>query len=249
MGEHQPSLFNAAGTAPRSRRGGVRAGAGRPPIGRRAGSPHKARDELTRHHAVHVVLRVVREMHGLRKRKVFHAVRDATITVAKREDFRIVHLSIQRTHVHLLVEADDKMALARGMQGFQISAAKLMNAAVTRRGERRRRGQVFADRYHAEIIKNPRQARHALGYVLNNWRKHGEDRVGAARGWLVDPFSSGGTFPEWKELQGSPFMWKLRETYAPMVVWRPRSWLLREGWMTRGPISCRDVPGTGRSAE
>jgi hypothetical protein len=27
---------------------------------------------------------------------------------------------------------------------------------------------VFPDRYHAEIITSPRQARHALSYVLSN---------------------------------------------------------------------------------
>jgi REP element-mobilizing transposase RayT len=50
-------------------------------------------------------------------------VRDASITAALRERFRIIHVSLQRDHVHMLVEAEDKAALARGMQGFQISAA------------------------------------------------------------------------------------------------------------------------------
>jgi hypothetical protein len=71
--------------------------------------------------------------------------------------------------VHLLVEADDKDALASGMQGFQISAAKHLNAALSRgKPGQRRRGSVFPDRYHAEIITSPRQARHAIAYVLLN---------------------------------------------------------------------------------
>src|SRR5690606_20930851 len=98
---------------------------------------------------------------SLRKRKMYRALRGATITTVRREDVRIVHVSIQRSHVHLLVEADGKRALARGMQGFQISAAKLMNAEIVVEGIRRR-GQVFADRYHVEIITSPRQARHTL---------------------------------------------------------------------------------------
>jgi hypothetical protein len=40
--------------------------------------------------------------------------------------------SAQRTHLHLLVEAKDKEALAAGMQGFQISAAKHLNAAISK---------------------------------------------------------------------------------------------------------------------
>ena len=116
-------------------------------------------------------LRVVREVGNLRRRCVYQAIREATLTTALRENFRIVQLSIQRTHVHLLVEAKDKDALAAGMQGFQISAAKHLNAAISKgRPGARRRGNVFPDRYHAEIITSPRRARHALSYVMINWR-------------------------------------------------------------------------------
>src|SRR5262245_11446493 len=158
---------------------------GRKPKGRRAGSPHKARPELKPYWPVHVVLRVHEDLRGLRKRHFYKALREATITSTLRETsyapgtgfFRIVHISIQGTHVHLLTEAGSKEALSRGMQGFQISAAKHINRAYSEklRLARRRRGSVFPDRFHEEIIKSPRQARHALSYVLNNWRKHRED--------------------------------------------------------------------------
>jgi hypothetical protein len=112
---------------------------------------------------------------------------------------------------------------------------------------RLRRGRVFADRYHVEVITTPTRARHALGYVLSNWRKHGEDREGLASTWLVDPFSTGILFPDWKELQEQPWMWPIRETYDPLMVRRPQSWLLREGWKKAGgPISARDVPSKAR---
>src|SRR5215467_10025105 len=144
-------------------RGGKRRGAGRPPKGKRAGAPHKERPALNPRYPVHVVLRVVAAVGSLRRRCVYQAIREATITTARREDFRIIHLSIQRTHVHLLVEADGKEALAKGMQGFQISAAKQLNAAISHsRPGPRRRGTVFPDRYHAEIITSPTQARHTM---------------------------------------------------------------------------------------
>jgi REP element-mobilizing transposase RayT len=194
-----------------------------------AGAPHKKRPTLKRWQPVHVVLRVVEDVGSLRKRHMYKALREATISVARRElndlrdgAFRIVHLSIQRHHVHLLVEADHKLALSRGMQAFQISAAKHLNRAVSivriRRAspdalraagasgaanglraysvtgakrllreqrELRRRGTVFPDRFHQEIISTPKQARHALAYVLNNWRKHREDRWDFAAQWSV----------------------------------------------------------------
>ena len=173
-------------------------------------------------------------------------MRDATVTAALRERFRIVHISLQRDHVHLIVEAEHKAALARGMQGFTISAARHVNIALGDRGQPRR-GKVFADRYHVVVITTPTQARHTLRYVLSNWRRHKEDREGLASTWLVDPFSSAISFPDWAELDGQPWMWPIRETYDPLMVRRPQSWLLQEGWkLGGGPISAREVPSRRR---
>jgi REP element-mobilizing transposase RayT len=232
------------------KRGGKRRGAGRKPKGWRAGSPHKARPELNARHPVHVVLRVIGAVGNLRRRFTYRAIRQATLTTARREDFRIVHVSIQRTHVHLLVEANDKGALASGMQGFQISAAKHLNAAISKgRPGPRRRGTVFPDRYHAEIITSPTQARHALSYVLGNWRKHQEDRALPMREWKIDWFSTAAMFPGWAEYapyEEEPFLWRGPQTYDPLVVYQPRTWLLRDGWKKSGPISCHEVPSAKR---
>src|SRR6185436_9399400 len=213
------------------KRGGKRRGAGRPPKGPRAGSPHKERPYLHARYPVHVTLRVVGAVGNLRRRCVYQAIREATLTTARREDFRIIHLSVQRTHVHLLVEADDKAALASGMQGFQISAAKHLNAAISkRRPGPRRRGPVFPDRYHAEIITSPTQARHALSYVMNNFRRHREDQTGSASTWLVDWYSTAVMFPGWAEYGDEPFLWRGPDTYDPLIAYQPRTWLLRAGW-------------------
>jgi REP element-mobilizing transposase RayT len=224
------------------RRGGKRKGAGRKPKGVRAGAAHQARPTVKPYHALHIVMRVVPAVGNMRRRLLYRALRDATITAALRERFRIVHVSIQRTHIHMLAQAKNAAALARGMQGFQISAARHINTALGVDKYRRRRGPVFADRYHLEVIMSPKRARHALSYILNNWRKHREDQQGLASTWLVDPFSSGILFPDWKELEGKDVMWPLRETYDPLVVYRPQTWLLLEGWKMHGSLSARDVP-------
>jgi putative transposase len=226
------------------KRGGKRRGAGRPPKGARAGAPHRARPYLADRYPVHVVLRVVAAVGSLRRRRAYHAIRQATLTTARRENFRIVHLSIQRTHVHLLVESKDKAALASGMQGFQISAAKHLNAALSHgQPGPRRRGAVFPDRYHAEIITSPRQARHALAYVINNWRKHEEDLRAKTRGWRIDWLSSAAMFPDFTEYGDAAFLWHGPPTYEPLQVFRPKTWLLREGWKKHSAtISCHECP-------
>src|SRR5215471_11441161 len=222
------------------RRGGKRKGSGRKPKGKRAGTRHEARPVVKPCHALHVVMRVVDAVGNLRRRSMYKAVRDASVVAAVRERFRIVHVSIQRTHIHMLAEAENKEALARGLQGFQISVARNINTMMGPDKYRRRRGKVFEDRYHLEVIKNPKQARHALSYVLNNWRKHSEDQTGLAATWLVDPFSSGISFPDWQELADKDWMWPIRDSYDPLVVRRPQSWILREGWKCCGAISARD---------
>jgi putative transposase len=230
------------------KRGGKRRGAGRPPKGARAGERHKRRPPHDGGHPVHVVLRVVKAVGSLRRRRTYQAIREATRVAARRGDFRIVHLSIQRTHVHLLVEAKGKAALAAGMQGFQISAAKHLNAAVSKgRPGPRRKGTVFPDRYHAVVIDSPRQARHALSYVMNNWRKHAEDRGEFTRHWHIDWYASGAMFPGWKEQGEKGFALRGPPEWPVMLVSTPRTWLLRTGWQMHGAISCREVPSAARN--
>ena len=227
------------------KRGGKRRGAGRPAKGPRSSSPHKTRPVHRARYPVHVVLRVAPAVGNLRRRDVYQAIREASLITARRDDFRIVQLSLQRTHVHLIVEADDKRALASGMQGFQISAAKRINAiAAHGEAESRRRGAVFTDRYHAVPITSPRQARHVLSYVLGNWRKHEEDRSGPGRSWNVDWFSSAPMFAGWQEDADEAFLMRHPPTYEPLMVRRPRTWLMREGWKRAGAISQRDVPSS-----
>jgi putative transposase len=224
-----------------SRRGGKRKRAGRPKQGLRASERHEKRPALRPSQPVHVVLRAAHEVGYLRKRAIYHAIRKAMIVTFAREDFRIVHVSLQGTHVHLLVKAQDRMALAGGMQAFQISAAKRINAAISVRRATRRRGSVFPDRYHAEIITSRRRARHALAYVLNNWRKHEEHRAPELRDLRIDPFSSAASFDGWRDLDDTTSCFP--GSYVPLPVWKPKTWLLSEGWKLYGLVATTETPG------
>jgi REP element-mobilizing transposase RayT len=227
--------------------GGRRRGAGRKPKGTRSGERHQARPEHDHRHPVHVTIRVVGSASELRCKDIYLALREATIVTARREDFRIVHMSIQRDHLHLIVEADGKVALSKGIRGFSISAARQVNKAITARGGERRTGKVIAARFHARPLTTPRAVRNVIAYTLGNWRHHGEDRALPARNWKVDPFSSGALFAGWKELEGSPFFWPLPPTYLPLIVFRPRTWLL-QNWQRFHPlISVWEVPGRSLS--
>lgn len=136
--------------------GGARAGAGRPPRGPRSSEPHKTRPALVPGQPIHVIAHVVSAVGSLKSPRARAAIDRAIATSLARDDFRIVHLGLVATRVELIVEADDRTALARGMQGFQVAAARYLNAGS------RRRGTVFPDRYRARILRTPHAVRLAI---------------------------------------------------------------------------------------
>jgi REP element-mobilizing transposase RayT len=194
---------------------------------------------------VHIVLRVTQEIGRLRRAKAYAAVRLAmsALVLAGRTSFRVVHVSIQRHHIHLLCEADDRLALANGVRALCVSTARRLNALVSEERGQPRRGRVFTDRYHATTISKPRQARHALAYVLNNWRRHREDHAGLGEARAqVDRYSSGIAFGGWAERDGAPFAWPTG--FEPLPIAAPQTWLLQGGWRRGGDApSLWEVPG------
>src|SRR5256885_896436 len=90
----------------------------------------------------------------------------------KRFGFRVTHCSVQGNHIHLIAEAENRLSLARGMKGLAVRIARGVNRAVGRRGP------LFAERYHAHVLKTPREVRHAIDYLLANWFRHAGREVG-----------------------------------------------------------------------
>jgi REP element-mobilizing transposase RayT len=229
-------------------RGGKRTGAGRPRAPGRRRNWVRVRAELGKNTPVHVTLRVVKAVGRLRRRRAYHAIRRAIATTWEREDFRVVHVSIQREHIHLICEADNKAALGRGMKGLEVSAARQLNAAVSveRGGAAPRKGTVFPERYHVEPLKTPRQVRCCIAYVLNNWRRHGEDRaLWAGTTPQIDPYASGVLFDGWDR----PYPFVPPESFVPLGTTRPQTWLLEHGWRRHGAIDPREVPGPLAAAQ
>jgi hypothetical protein len=82
--------------------GGKREGAGRPKTEKKY-VPHRARPEHKRAHPVHVTLRA--RVSALRDFPVFEAVATA-LAKGSKAFFRVCEYSVQRNHIHLIIEAD-----------------------------------------------------------------------------------------------------------------------------------------------
>ena len=211
--------------------GGARPGAGRPKK-LAHDPPHSVRPAHQARHPAHISIRVLPVVGRLRKRTLWQVFRRIALLAGERDAFRVVHLSIQSNHLHLLVEGADAEAIARGMQRFLSMAARAVNKLLGRTGT------VFMHRYHRVDITSPRQMRNALAYVLNNWRRHREDvtTVGAENE-LIDPYSTAWAFDGWRDLDEPPSWDRLPSA-------EPRTWLLRVGWRRGGPLlGVREVPG------
>jgi REP element-mobilizing transposase RayT len=144
---------------------------------------------FSRAQLIREVLRIARELHGM----------------------RIIHFSIQGNHLHLIVEVENALALARGMQGLAIRLAKGLNALSGRHGP------VFADRYHAHVLHSRRETAAAVRDLLGNYRHHTREHLPPR--W-DDPLSSA------RYLRAAP------GEEAPVTL--PRTWLLRVGWRVEG---------------
>jgi len=151
--------------------GGKRAGAGRPrtldhPGLDGPGVPHLTRPELNPRHPVHVTLRVQPGIAYLRAQRRTAVILASLRAVNRRDDFQVVDYVILGNHLHLIVEADDEVALSRGMQALGIRLGMRLNRLQNRRGG------VFVDRYHAHALGSRREVAHALRYIAGNYRRH-----------------------------------------------------------------------------
>lgn len=219
-------------TRKRAQHGGRRVGAGRKKTLEKSPN-HVTRSELSTKHGVHTSLRCVRGIPSLRNRGIYEGVRCVLLRFLELDDFRIVHISIQRNHLHFVVEAANKRALARGMQTLAIQLARAINEQWDRSGK------VFAYRYGAKQIKTYRYARNVLAYVLNNWRRHRADIYEGCELNFLDQFSSGVSFNGWTMEFGPPTF-----AYVPLPVSPPKTYLLREGWKQYGAINPYERPAT-----
>ena len=179
-----------------------------------------------------MTLRVRRGLPALRTRRFLRELRASLREACERRGFRVVHYSVQRNHLHLLVESAGKEALGRGMKAISARVARAMQRAFGLSGP------VLHGRYHLRILRTPREVRNALAYVLLNARKHWRERHGAPPPEHLDEASSGCWFEGWRRAP-SP---RKSPSEAPEIA-PPRTWLLSIGWRRHGLIDPAEVPG------
>jgi len=126
-------------------------------------------------------------------------------------------------HLHLICEAADLVALRRGLQGLAIRIARALNRLW------RRKGKVFADRYHARALTSPREVRNAIVYVLGNARHHAAEGRMVRVAQAIDTYTSAPWFDGFRERVTVRGLEAIARPTTPA-----RTWLLETGWRRHG---------------
>jgi hypothetical protein len=198
--------------------GGTRLGAGRPQGTRMS---HDRRPTIDKYCPQHITLRAVQGAPNLRAFVPARVIGTVFKRIAADPRYvRVTHFSIQRNHIHMIVESPEgKVGLARGLQRVSAWIARAVNRRLGRKG------RLFDDRYHALELTTPRQVKNAIIYVLHNHKHHGHTTT-------TDDRSSA----PWFEFSDRP---AVRSDAAP--VNRASLWLLTIG-LRRHQISIYDYP-------
>ena len=159
-------------------------GRGRPKKRKADAVTHQARPWLAEQTALHVTLKLRASVPNLRDRKRFAAVRAAFVKFCNvpGSGFRLVHFSVQTNHIHLIAEADSKLALSKGMQRVAHSISRRVNALAERWI-----GRIFKERYHAHVLMTSTEMVNAVRYVRDN---HAHHTGGARSDAAADEYSS-----------------------------------------------------------
>lgn len=212
--------------------GGWRPRSGRPKG--RTGVTHDARPDFAPRYPVHVTWRLMPDIPSLRRQQLVDIIRTA-IGEAQRASFGVVEYAVMSNHMHYIIEAGGKKALGNGLKGLGRRLTARLNKKLGRSG------RLFETRYHARVLKSPREVKNALRYVLLNARHHAAEGGNELdEGW-IDPFSSGIWFDGWAQEIDPEWNRGLLEQPKPTV--KARTWLLAVGWRRWGLLEFDEVPG------
>jgi REP element-mobilizing transposase RayT len=177
-------------------------------------------------------MRLKKGLPSLRHQALAGLVFSVFRTARENLNTRLVQFSLQSNHLHLIVETAGKADLSRAMKGLAVRLARRLNERL------RRRGGVFADRYHSRALRSPSEVRRVLVYVLRNHHRHATDR---GRPVAFDAFSTAAYFDGFSTRISR---WP-RHGFVPPEdppIAPAETWLLRVGWRRLGLIGAKETP-------
>jgi REP element-mobilizing transposase RayT len=145
-------------------------GAGRPKVltmkEREKRIYHRSRPNIPSKMPVHVTVKTnQKDIGSIRSKILYKEIRQA-MKRARYGGIRIIHFSVQKDHIHMIIEAASSILLGRAMRAMSISLSKRFTEVL---GES---VKALQNRYHLRLLKSFNQIKNAIFYVLNNGKKH-----------------------------------------------------------------------------
>jgi REP element-mobilizing transposase RayT len=168
---------------------------------------HRSRPELPKAKPVHVTIKTNKNViPNLRSKVLYKQIRQS-MKRARILGIRIIHFSVQRDHVHLLIEADNKQQLGESMRVLSISLTKRLSHVL------KRKVKALKSRYHLHVLKSLQEIKNAKNYILSNGQKHGTSDA-------HDFYSSAISFSDFRPNEiFLQFMDDLKSILAPPEFW------------------------------
>ena len=196
-------------------------------IRRWKGVSHAKRVEVSSDGLTHCTLGLAACLPSLRQEQERKVIEACCLAAKVRFGCNLLHYSIQRNHMHLVLLAPDSKSMSRWAQGYCIRLAKALNKLWGRSGK------VWRDRFHSTFTRCTYGMQRMVNYVLNNARKH---KLDIPKG-EVDPYSSAPWYTKWMDTT-LPTPMRLRPVALPWQI-------LTRPWMM--PVIAIDsVPGPKR---
>jgi len=127
---------------------------------------HHSRPHLLSGKPVHVTIKTDKNIIPNLRNKILYKEIRASFKRARLLGIRIIHFTVQRDHIHFLIEAQNKKQLGQSMRALSISLTKRLSRVLAKKIK------ALKTRYHLHILKSLKEIKNVANYIQNNGKKH-----------------------------------------------------------------------------
>ena len=144
--------------------------AGRPrvltSIERKSRIYHQSRPTLPKDRPLHVTIKFDKKKIATLRNKLFYREIRKSFHRLHLSGVRLIEFSVQKDHIHFLLESANKIVLGKAMRALSISLSKRFSLLLNRKIK------ALKSRYHLHILNTLKELKNARQYILNNSAKH-----------------------------------------------------------------------------
>jgi len=127
---------------------------------------HQSRPTLPKDRPLHVTVKFNKNEIGSLRNKIFYREIRKSMQRLRAKSVRLIEFSVQKDHIHLLLESGNKVILGKAMRALSISLSKRFSLLL------KRNIKALKHRYHLHILNTLKELKNARQYILNNSNKH-----------------------------------------------------------------------------